>query len=131
MNTKKMLGLAVAIIALNFGILADAYAGIDVKCEARSGRSKASVDGFGLANGLYRARVTSGTASVWSKNLLRPTAGEVQFDFDSNQADVNAGATKISSTFIKNASLTGRIYLRNANGTYSQKGSETVDCRVK
>ncbi len=132
MKAKKIIGLAAVTLALSFGILADAYADVSVKCEVRSGRARMSVDGSKLANGVYRARALSGNSTpVWSKNTLRPVAGQAEFDFDSNRQDVIEGATAIPSTFIKNGRATGQLYIRNANGTFSLKAQETSACRVR
>jgi hypothetical protein len=132
MNTKKIITLASVILAVSLGMLTDAYAGVDVKCEVRAGRSKISVDGFSLPGGVYRARVLSGNSvPVWSKNLLRPVAGETEFDFDSNRQDIISGATAISASYIKGGRATGQIFLRNANGTYSLKSQENSACKVR
>lgn len=133
MNLKKVIGLAVTTLALNMSIMGDVYAGIDVKCAGGVSRSKASVDGRSLANAKYIASVKSGTAAEkFSKNSQRPVAGEVEFDFDSNPADVKAGATAIPATFIKNHSVLGKIYRLNANGTKTAVAAELNDaCKAK
>lgn len=134
MNLKRIAGLAVTTLALNMIILSDASAAsVDVKCETRgTSRSKVSIDGSGFSAGLYRARAQSGTAVVWSKVFLRPVAGEVEFDFDSNAADIRAGATAISPTFIKNNSVTGNIYSYNSTlRTYTLRASITEGCRAR
>ncbi len=132
MNIKKVIGLALTTLALNMSLLGDVYAGIDVKCEVSSSRSKISVDGRSLLNGLYVASVKSGTATVNSKNKLRPVAGEVQFDFDSNLADIKAGATAVAANFIKNRTVLGTIYKLNSNGTKSAVASEiNRACKLK
>ena len=100
-------------------------AGIRVKCDRSATRSKISVDGDGLATGSYRALVISGANSKTS--AARPTVGdEAEFDFDSNPADIAAGATAIPRTFIQGP-VTGKIL--NARG--SVVASDTVACRVK
>lgn len=71
-----------------------------VRCEAANGRSKISVDGNNLAAGAYRASVRSGSNTVTSE--ARTAVGdEVEFDFDSNPNDIDAGATAIAPTFIQ------------------------------
>lgn len=133
MNMKKILGLTLTALALNLTLLADASAAtIQTKCEVRSGRSKVSVDGAGYGAGYYRARVASGTLAYWSKAFQRPVATELEFDFDSNPADIRAGATAIPATFIKNRTVNGRIYFYNTTTrTYSLRASVTSSCRAK
>jgi hypothetical protein len=134
MNLKKVAGLAVTALALNLSILGDVNAAsVEVKCEARgASRSKVSVDGRGFGAGLYRALAQSGAGAKWSKALLRPLAGEVEFDFDSNPADVRAGATAIVPTFIKNGAVTGKIYSYNSRTRiYTLRASVTEGCRIR
>ena len=112
-----------AVLAMT---MADASAaGIRVKCEKSADRSKISVDGDGLTTGAYKAIVISGANSKTSG--AKPTVGdEVEFDFDSAAADIAAGATAISRTFIQGA-VTGKIV--NAKG--SVVASDTVACRTR
>ena len=79
-----------------------AIATIRLRCERRSNRSRISVDASGLspAAGRFRARVTAAGGTVTSP-LKRAVGGQDEFDFDSNQADINAGATRIPATFIR------------------------------
>ena len=96
-----------------------------MKCDRSATRSKISVDGDGLATGSYRALVISGANSKTS--AARPTVGdEAEFDFDSNPADIAAGATAIPRTFIQGP-VTGKIL--NARGAVV--ASDTAACRVK
>ena len=99
---------------------------IRVRCERRSGRSKASVDGNNLAAGQYRATIISGTNTA-STRLRAAVGDEVEFDFDSNPNDVAAGATRISATFIQGGRLTGQI--KNSAGAVVL--SSTVACEVR
>jgi hypothetical protein len=99
---------------------------IRVRCERRSGRSKASVDGNNLAAGRYRATIISGANSATS-GLRTAVSGEVEFDFDSNPNDVAAGATRISATFIQGGRLTGQI--KNSAGAVVL--SSTVACEIR
>lgn len=135
MNLKKIVGLALTTLALNISILGNVNAAsIDVKCEARGlSRSKLSVDGAGLAAGLYRASVSSGTAAaIFSKALQRPVNGEVEFDYDSNVADIRAGATTVPSTFIKNRTVTGKIFSYDpVTRLYRLRASMTESCAAK
>ena len=125
MNSKSIVA-AVVGTALFGALVMDANAaGILVKCDRSATRSKISVDGDGLITGNYRAIVISGTNSKTS--AARPTVGdEVEFDFDSNPADIAAGATAIAKTFIQ-GSVTGKII----NAKSSVVASDTVACRVK
>jgi len=77
-------------------------ASIRLSCERRSNRSRISVDASGLvpANGRFRARVTAAGGTVTSP-LKRAVGGQDEFDFDSNQNDILAGATRIAPTFIR------------------------------
>lgn len=116
-------------IAVALPAVADA-ASLRVRCEVRANpaRSKISVDASNvLPNALYTARVLSGNAGVTS--APRSAEGdEVEFDFDSNPADIRAGATRIPATFIKNRAV--RAALFNANGQFVA-GPTTASCRVK
>lgn len=101
-------------------------ADIVVKCEKRANRSKISVDGGDLPPGEYRARVISGDNKRVS--LPQSTIGdEVEFDFDSRLADINAGATEIPSSFIQNGAVTGKII----NSAGRVVISDTELCRVR
>jgi hypothetical protein len=122
----KLVFAAICSAAILATAMTDASAaGIRVKCEKRSDRSKISVDGDGLATGSYKAIVISGANSKTSG--AKPTVGdEVEFDFDSAPNDIAAGATAISRTFIQGA-VTGKIV--NARG--SVVASDTVACRTR
>jgi hypothetical protein len=78
-----------------------AAASIRLRCERRSNRSRISVDASGLTprTGNFRARVTAGGGTVTSPTQ-KAVAGQDEFDFDSNQNDIQAGATRIAPTFI-------------------------------
>lgn len=130
MSFKNVLGIAVATLVLNMSVLEDANAKtFTVKCRQTAGRSQISVDDGGLARASYRAKVTSGGVTIPSKNLKVPVAGEVEFDFDSNNADVLAGATRVPSNFIKNNRVVGTVQKRNSNGTFSTVSSMAANCR--
>ena len=77
-------------------------ASIRLRCERRSNRSRISVDASNLVpgTGRFRARVTAAGGTVTSP-LKRAVGGEDEFDFDSNQNDIRAGATAIASNFIR------------------------------
>lgn len=130
MSFKNVLGIAVATLVLNMSVLGDANAKtFTVKCKKTAGRSQVSVDDTGLVRALYRAKVSSGGVTVPSKNLKIPVAGEVEFDFDSNNADVLAGATRIPAGFIKNNRVVGSVLRRNSNGTFTVVSSMAAICR--
>jgi hypothetical protein len=71
-----------------------------LRCEARTGRSKVSVDGDNLVPGSYRASVRSGGNTITS-NPMTTRGNEVEFDFDSNPGDIAAGAVRIPPDFIQ------------------------------
>jgi hypothetical protein len=102
---------------------------ISVKCEKRPSRSKVSVDGRNLPSGSYTARITSGANSQTS--AARRTVGdEVEFDFDSNQNDIAAGATRIAANFIQvSATPDVRGEILNASGAVVR--TLGVNCRVR
>jgi hypothetical protein len=129
MKFNKTATLAITTLALNLSLLADVNAAsLGVKCEVQNGRSKVSVDGSGL-RGSFQATVTSGGVTVTSvPQAADPVTREVEFDFDSNRADIAAGATAIPRTFIKNAQVTGSIYV--VNGTSPVASVATV-CKTR
>lgn len=126
MNLKTLI-LASALAtfaAVSYGAHA---ADVDVKCEKRSSRSKASVDGSGLATGQYRAVLKSGTRTARTP-FAAAIGDEAQFDFDSNPNDVADGATPISADFIVDGRVKG--YLVNAEGKRVTP-IVTAICRVR
>lgn len=115
---------AVALLAL--ALEADA-ASVRVRCEKRgSTRSKISVDGRGLAAGLYTAHVISGSNTADSEEAAAAVRGEAEFDFDSNPKDIAAGATAIARNFIQ-GNVTGQIV--DEDGFVV--ASATVACSVR
>jgi len=99
---------------------------IKVKCETRSDRSRASVDGLNLAGGDYMAVLVSGGKKAETE-YQRARRGEVEFDFDSNRADINEGATAIPRDFIVDGRATGKL-LNSSGRVVAQR---TVTCRVR
>lgn len=102
-----------------------------VTCDVRvPSRSRISVDGNNLRplNGRFTARVRSGTngAAAPAQTAVGDQAG---FDFDSNPADIAAGATPISRTFISAAAPTVSAQILNAAGVVVASG--TASCRVR
>lgn len=112
MNFKNTVGLAVTALVLNMGLMGDVSAkSFIVKCKSTGTRSKVSVDGAGLNSKLfYRAKITSGANAKFS-SYEHPVLGEAEFDFDSNPADIKAGATAVPTNFIQNNLVNGYIYL--------------------
>jgi hypothetical protein len=126
MASTKVAIAAVGVAMMIGGLIGDAdAASVRVRCEKRPTRSKISVDGNDLVRGTYTARVTSGTAQAVSDGAA--TVGdEVEFDFDSNRAEIADGATAIPRDFIK-GSVKGELL--DADGDVV--ASQTVSCRVR
>jgi hypothetical protein len=125
--TLKTLITASAVAAMALVSVAASAADVQVTCEKRSNRSRASVDGENLKRGSYRAVLTSGTKV--SRSAYAPTIGdEVQFDFDSNPNDIADGATPIAPGFIVDGRVRG--YLVNES---NQRVTPIVTaiCRVR
>lgn len=134
MRMKKIAGLAFAGLALNLTLLNNVNAAVDTSCEVRSGRSKVSVDGSRLGPGWYRASIQSPNSRagrVFSRNMLRPVRGEVEFDFDSNGNDIAKGATRIAPSYIKNNRVVGTLWKLNANRLLSYVGTWSEGCDRK
>lgn len=100
-----------ALSAISFGVAAQS---IEIKCETRSNRSKASVDGKNLAQGNYSAVLTSGANEAQSP-YQASIGDEAEFDFDSNRGDIAEGATPIAPNFIKRNRVKGAILDVNGN----------------
>ncbi len=93
---------------------------IRVRCESSADRSKVSVDGHHLVPGMYAAVVVSGGKRVDSP--YDSTIGdEIEFDFDSNPNDINAGATAIPADFIVRNRVTGALVDAAGNVVARQK----------
>lgn len=108
----KTLVAAAALTSLSFAAFGASAADVDVRCEKRGSRSKASVDGNNLRSGQYRAVLKSGTKTA--RAPYDQTIGdEVEFDFDSNPNDIADGATAIAASFIVDGRV--RAYLVNSN----------------
>jgi hypothetical protein len=97
---------------------------VRVRCETRSDRSRASVDGNNLASGMYSAVLTSGGNSAQSPSA-HTVGDEAEFDFDSNPKDIRKGATPIAKDFIVGGMATGSILDTNGNVV----ATDTVKCR--
>lgn len=117
-----LLGLAIA--SLTFATAAQAE--LRVKCEVRSDRSTASVDGKNVAAGNYYAVLTSGSNSATS--TAQPAVRrEVEIDFSSQQRDINKGATALTPDFIVDGQATGALYTEAG----VLVATKTVGCRVR
>lgn len=118
--------LAVGMAGI-LGLAAAADAAVlRIRCERRGSRSKISVDARGLAAGAYRAGVSSGSNEATSAPQAA-VGGEAEFDFDSNRADIRAGATAISATFIQGGRVQARVL--DAAGTVVAQGAAA--CQVR
>lgn len=117
---------AIALLAAESISLAAEAGELRVRCERRANRrSKVSVDGRNVAPGTYSIQLTSGanTAPQVIKTVIAP-ADEFEADYDSNRADIRAGATPIAATFIQGGSVTARA-------TGPENLSATVNCTVR
>ncbi|HLP81351.1 MAG TPA: hypothetical protein VK141_05050 [Nitrosomonas sp.] len=124
-KTSTALAAVLAICSTALPVTDANAASIRVECEKRANRSKISVDGNNLIQGNYKAVVKSGS-NTKTTALKASTGDEIEFDFDSDPADVEAGATHIKRTFIQ-GNVTGKLL--------NDKGfvviSDTVSCRTK
>lgn len=106
-----------ALCAISFGVAAQT---IDIKCETRANRSKASVDGSNLVPANYSAVLVSGGERVQSP-YQASIGDEAEFDFDSDPGDIRAGATPIAPDFIKRNKVKAAIL--DVNGNVVVRGS--------
>ncbi|MBP6057677.1 MAG: hypothetical protein KA524_04535 [Nitrosomonas sp.] len=125
MMVKTSTALA-TVLAVFVTTLPDVNAAdIRVKCETRANRSSVSVDGNNLVPGNYVAKIISGSHT--KKSGLKATTGdEIGFDFDSDPANIAAGAIRISRTFIQ-GQVTGQLI--NEQGFTVAQATRT--CRTK
>lgn len=125
-KTSTALAAVLAVFVTTTLPVTDANAAdIRVKCETRANRSSVSVDGNNLVAGNYIAKIISGSHT--KKSGPKATIGdEVGFDFDSDPANVAAGATRISRTFIQ-GQVTGQLI--NEQGFTVAQATRT--CRVR
>lgn len=123
----KTIVAASALASLAFASFAAVAADVEVRCEKRGSRSKASVDGSNLQSGQYRAILKSGTRTASSPSD-QTIGDEVEFDFDSNPNDIAEGATAIPASFIVDGRVKG--YLVNAS---NQRVTPVVTaiCRIR
>lgn len=122
-------GCVVATLAI--AAIDASAATIRVRCEQRgTERAQVAIDGRHLAalpvGQMYAAQVVSGANSATSPG--EPLAGdEVEFDFNSEKSNTEAGATAIARDFIVGASVTGKILAADGAAVIS----DTVACRVR
>jgi hypothetical protein len=132
MKTRSMKAtLVVASLGLMLLSTAASAAELRVRCEQRSvpSRAKISVDAKNLAqaNAMYSVRVISG--SNQSTHVpLTAIGDEVEFDFDSNPADIAAGAQSISNGFIVGGAVQAALF--DASGQMVV-GPISAACRVR
>jgi hypothetical protein len=126
MTPKKMVAAATAATLMLAAFSAGA-AEVEVRCEKRSARSSASVDGSSLATGEYRAVLKSGTKIARSP-FAETIGDEAQFDFDSKNTEVAEGATSIPLDFIVDGRVRG--YLVNTSGARVTP-VVTAICRIR
>ncbi|MEQ1514173.1 MAG: hypothetical protein ABL934_16040 [Lysobacteraceae bacterium] len=132
MKTRSMKSLLVlASLGLLLSSTVASAAELRVRCEQRSvpSRAKISVDAKNLAqaNAMYSVRVISG--SNQSTHVpLTAIGDEVGFDFDSNPADIAAGAQSISAGFITGGAVQAALF--DATGQMVI-GPVSAACRVR
>lgn len=128
MNFMRSGATVCALVGLAMAGAAAAAPTIQVTCETRPDRSKISVDGKGLARRAnYTTEVVSGGATAKSAVQVANQRGEIETDYDSNPADIAAGAVAIASTFIANNTVTGKIVAASGAVVIS----DTVSCRAR
>lgn len=102
-----------------------------VRCEQRTvpARARVSVDAKGLfpVNAMYSARVISGGNQA-THSPLTAVGDEVEFDFDSNPADIAAGAHAVSGDFIVGGTVQAALF--DATGRMVA-GPVAATCRLR
>jgi hypothetical protein len=126
MAPKKLVAAATAA-SLMLAAFSAGAADVEVRCEKRSARSSASVDGSNLASGAYRAVLKSGTKIARSP-FAETIGDEAQFDFDSKNTEVAEGATSIPIDFIVDGRVRG--YLVNTEGVRVTPVVKAI-CRIR
>jgi hypothetical protein len=131
MISKKTSTLSALAFLVGMSLFATTVSAAELRlrCEQRPSRSKISVDGKNLSpqNAMYSARVISG--SNQSTHVpLTAIGDQVEFDFDSDPADIAAGAKVIPANFISGGRVQAAIF--DAGGQIVV-GPVTVDCRTR
>lgn len=80
-----------------------------VSCEVDSVRSQVSIEAKDLPEGEYYPLLTSGDNQLQGQ-IQAVTTGDVNFDFDSDLDQVNAGAESIESDFITDNAISVEIF---------------------
>jgi hypothetical protein len=131
MALSKPVLFSALIVGLSLLATTASAAELRLRCEQRvaPNRSKISVDGKNLSqqNAMYSARVISGSNQA-THVPLTAVGDEVEFDFDSDPADIAAGAQAISGTFITSGSVQAAIF--DASGQMVV-GPVTAACRMR
>jgi hypothetical protein len=98
---------ALALLGAETASIAAADAELRVRCERRANkRSRVSVDGNNLIPGAYQITLRSGSKNApLVTEVVAAGADEFEADFDSNRADIRAGATEIAPKFIQNRKI--------------------------
>jgi len=116
-----------SLLLAEAGSATAAAASLRVRCEVRSNRSKISVDLKRAVKGSVVTAVVTNTDGFSVQAIAAQTVvrKQAEFDFDSDDDDVLAGATEIPSNFIdrNNPHVTARISKLNLQ--------TTVTCKVK
>ncbi len=99
---------------------------IRVTCEVRDSRAKISVDAKGLAAGSYSTQVVSG-GNMASAPPQAAVRGEIETDYDSNPADIRAGAVAVAPGFIVGGQVSGKLVDASGNTLIA----DTASCRVR
>jgi len=126
MKLKSLITVS-AVTVLALASIAARAADVEVRCEKRGNRSRASVDGNNLTTGSYRAVLKSGDRTARTP-FAQAIGDEVEFDFDSRAGDIAAGAAAIPANFIVDGRVQG--YLVNASGARVTP-VVTAICRVR
>lgn len=130
MFNNKVLAIlgGAALLAAEFVVVDAANAELRVRCEQRGNRrSRVSVDGRNVPVGSYQVTVTSGSNSVGPVSTSVPAGlDEFEVDFDSNRADIRAGATPISKTFI----VDRKVSVQVTAGAETLSATD-VACRIR
>lgn len=130
MKTRS-LHTALAVAGLLLASTVAQAAELRVRCEQRAvpARAKVSVDARNLlpANAMYSARVISG-ANQSTHVPLTAVGDEVEFDFDSNPADIAAGARAIPGNFIVGGTVQAALF--DASGQMVA-GPVSATCRMR
>lgn len=121
--------VALVTVVAAFATLAGAAQAADLKisCEKRSARSKVSVDANNLRPGTAHFAVVTSGGNQAQSGVAAAVGDEVEFDFDSNPADIAQGAVAIAANFVVDGRVSAQ--LRDAGGNVVATASAI--CRVR